>query len=120
LLNKPVSELLQLHKDRDLLTTSHGKLFAALSSLKGIQIRIKSNESLTVLKKPLDELLLLIEQRDKSEESRLGLSRVVSSIRTIQTRIVNGDKYIKTKEAEFRKEMGSVCPLCNQKIINHG
>jgi DNA repair ATPase RecN len=115
-LEKPISELLQLHKDRDLVVDKQKRLSMVITNLKSIQVRIIKEDALSALDLPLTNLLGLIEQRNKAEESKLGLSRITSSLRTIQTRIINGDIWIKKNEAEFEKEIGSVCPLCNQPI----
>jgi hypothetical protein len=117
-LEKTVSDLLQLTKDRDLAIDKQKRLSVIVTNLKGIQVRITKESALNALDLPLNSLLLLIEQKNKAEEQLLGLQRITSSIRTIQTRITNGDVYIKTKDAEFEKEMGETCLLCGSKLIH--
>jgi exonuclease SbcC len=113
---KSVLELLQLHKDRDLLVDKQKGLLATTNLLRGIQDRINKENVLVGLESSVVSLVQLFADKKSAEDDQKKLSAVITSYRTVSERVVKGGIWIKTQEELFEKEMGDICKLCNQPI----
>jgi hypothetical protein len=69
-----------------------------------------------VLETPVLNLMKLMEERRMLVDGRNLLFKTIETVRGISDRIKNGNAYIDTQNALFEKELGDVCPLCNQPI----
>lgn len=115
-LDKPVNDVLVLIDQKKVLHNNFDSLLNIYGRWHDNKHLIEEiNETLT-LEKPVLELLELYKERYSLVEAHTVLSNKLSSITSIQDRVKNGVAWIASNEVLFKKEMGSVCLLCGQKI----
>jgi exonuclease SbcC len=115
-LEKPLNEIFILKEEKSRLESERNKLDKLINQIQRMQVEIDEQKGLLVLETPVLNLMKLMEERRMLVDGRNLLFKTIETVRGISDRIKNGNAYIDTQNALFEKELGDVCPLCNQPI----
>lgn len=117
-LEHPLNNILDLIDQKKHAEANFDKLYGLEADILRCEEGIKHiNETLT-MEKPVLELLELYSDKKIVQDRVLVLSVLLSNLKGIQDRITKGNAFISLKNKEWDEYMpvGSICPLCNQKI----
>ena len=115
-LEHPLNNIFDLIDQKKHTEANFQKLNGILLLIHHNECKIADIDKTLTLEQPVLDLLELHTNRNMLVDAHTKLSLKLSSITSIQDRVKNGVAYVALKEAEFKKEMPDICPLCNQNI----
>jgi exonuclease SbcC len=116
---KPLNNILNLIEKRDELKQTHKKLDNLWVEINLDQADLDKQSELIELEKPVNSILKLYENKKTLANSQNSLSKALSVINSTSIRLERENRNLIGLQEEFDREMpiGSLCPLCNQKIL---
>lgn len=117
-LEKPVDEILadiKLRNEKDMQAEKLNKL---IIQIKEVQSNLINQNSVLLVEKPVNDLLLLYKEKEIAVNERKGLFKALESIKGVQALLNVTRVNYASLHLRFEKEMGSVCILCGQNIMN--
>ena len=115
-LEKPINEIFKWKDEKDKIEKDFDKLYSFIGDWYKLNDRIEYLKETITLEIPVKDLLKLCEEEKTLVNEQKQLFKVTSSIKDIQIRLERTKANYSTLHASFEKEMGDVCPLCNQPI----
>jgi len=113
---RPVNKILAFYTEKESVYTQKVKLSNLLRDITECKEELKEEEDTMEMGEDVSALLLLYKKKKELNEKYMDLNILLNRIKLTKSMIIASNSTIKEKEKEFKKEMPSTCPLCNQKI----